>query len=337
MTQTGLEKVSDLSTRPPWRRVVVTGGAGHFGRMVLQRLLEHHTVSSVVSLDIRPSGLEHPKLEDLEADVRDPEISRLLEGADTLVHLAFLITDHRPRERYESINIEGSKNVFRAAAKAGTRQIIYASSIAAYGLVRHHPVPIVETTPRVHQPDFSYNDAKFRVEAFLDHFEDEHPELVVTRLRMASALGAGHEGAIAKALARGYIPYTSNVPWPIVWDEDVADGLVKAFEKRAAGAFNLAADEPMSAPQLAKATGMSALWIPRWFGVCVASLAIFLASLGLGHSTDPAWFKYSDAVLILSSEKARKELGWKRRCNTALEVIQRAREWYASTAQGTRP
>lgn len=310
---------------PGGRRIAVTGGAGHFGTLVLERLLADSEVDSVISLDVRPSGLRHPKLREAEADVRDRAIGAHFEGIDTVIHLAFLISRYRPRELYESINIEGSKNVFRAAAGAGVTQIVYASSVAAYGLVRTHPVPIVEETPRVHQPDFSYNDAKFRVEAHLDDFERQHPAMVVTRLRMVAALGPGQQSAMGKALARGIIPSTSDVPWPIVWADDVADAVVLAVRQRAHGAFNLATDEPRSAAELAAATGMRSLRFPRWLGVLIARLTALTSRFGLGNAIDPAWFKYSDAVLVLSSDKARRELGWVRRCNTSLEVIQRLR------------
>ena len=307
-------------------RIAVTGGAGHFGGMVLRRLVADSGVRSVVCLDVRPPRLTHDKLEAVDADVRDPALARHFEGADAVVHLAFLISRYKPKELYDAINVEGSKNVFRAAVEAGASQILYSSSAAAYGMVRDHPRPITEDTPRVHQPDFSYNDAKFRVEEFLDEFERQHPEVAVTRLRMVAALGPGMESLMGKFLARGIIPSTSDVPWPIVLGEDVVDAFVLALRKRARGAFNLSADEPMTARQLAAATGMRSLRFPRWLGMAVAHLSSLTAKLGLGSALDPAWVKYSDATLILSSEKARRELGWERRCNTSLEVLQRFRE-----------
>ena len=310
----------------PARRIAVTGGSGHFGSSVIELLLADPAIESVVCLDVRPPELTHDKLEFVQADVRDgPSLTRLFEGIDTVIHLAFLISRYRPKELYEGINIEGSKNVCRAAVEAGVTQIVYASSVAVYGLVRTHPVPIVEDSPRVHQPDFSYNDAKWRVEAFMDAFEQQHPQLIITRLRMVSALGPGQDSPIGNLLARGYIPSTSDVPWAIVWVEDVADALVLALKKRARGAFNLSTDEPMSAKELAAATGMRSLRFPRWLGVAGARLSSLAEKLGWGSATDPAWFKYSDAVLVLSSERAIKELGWRRRCNTALEVMQRVR------------
>ncbi|MEM7587393.1 MAG: NAD-dependent epimerase/dehydratase family protein [Acidobacteriota bacterium] len=316
----------------PQRTIAVTGGAGHFGGMVMRRLVEEPTVAKVISLDVRPPGWSHPKLEGVVGDVRDPELARLLEGVDTVVHLAFLISRYKPRSLYESINVEGSKNVFRAAVAAGASQIVYSSSVAVYGLVRDHPVPITEDTPRVHQPDFSYNDAKFRVEAFLDEFEAEHPELIVTRFRMVAALSPGVESMMGRSLTRGVIPSTSDVPWPIIWGEDVADALVLGVRQRARGAFNLSTEEPMSARDLAAAAGMRSLRFPRWLGVLAARLSSIADKLGLGNALDPAWIKYSDAVLVLSSDKARRELGWQPRCNTALEVLQRFRAESSETS-----
>ncbi len=317
---------SGADSVPPPRKVAVTGGSGHFGSNVIKLLLADPTIESVLCLDVVPPKISHDKLEFAKADVRDAEgLVHLFEGVDTVVHLAFLIARYRPKELYEGINIEGSKNVCRAAVSAGVTQIVYASSVAVYGLVRSHPVPIVEDSPRVHQPDFSYNDAKWRVEAFMDEFEQQHPQLIITRLRMVTALGPGQKSAIGNLLAKGYIPSTSDVPWAIVWEEDVGDALVLALKKRARGAFNLSTDEPMSAKELARATGMRSLWFPRWLGVAGAHLSSLAEKLGMGNAVDPAWLKYSDAILVLSSEKAIRELGWKRRCNTALEVMQRVR------------
>src|SRR5690348_10340443 len=125
-------------------RVAVTGGAGQLGTLVLRRLCADRTVAEVRSLDLRPPLAVSPKLKAVEADVRDPELARHLDGCDVLVHLAFLVAKRGKRELQDQVNVEGSKNVFRAALQAGVRRIVYASSIAAYGVVPGHPEPIVE-------------------------------------------------------------------------------------------------------------------------------------------------------------------------------------------------
>src|SRR5262245_28590879 len=120
-------------------RVVVTGGSGQLGTLVLRRLTADRSVASIVSLDLRPPSVASSRIRAVKADVRDPDLERLLDGADAVVHLAFLVTQHRPGGVFESVNIGGSKNVFEAAARARAKQIVYASSVAAYGCVPGHP------------------------------------------------------------------------------------------------------------------------------------------------------------------------------------------------------
>src|SRR5262249_47036878 len=132
---------------------------------------------------------------------------------------------------FESINVGGSKNVFEAAARARVRRIVYASSVAAYGVVPGHPVPIVEDTPRRLQPEFPYAATKYAVEEFLDGFEPGHPEIAVTRLRPGVLFGARMDHPLGSALRRRILIDTDGPAVPIVWDEDVADAIMLALRK----------------------------------------------------------------------------------------------------------
>ena len=72
-------------------------------------------------------------------------LAELFEGADVAVHLAFAIFGDREETR--RINLEGSRNVFEAAAEAGVARLVYASSVAAYGFHPDNPQPLTEETP----------------------------------------------------------------------------------------------------------------------------------------------------------------------------------------------
>jgi nucleoside-diphosphate-sugar epimerase len=70
-------------------------------------------------------------------DVRDPAALEAAFGdVDVVVHLAFILTGNAPRETIREINIEGTLNTFRAAARANATRFVYASSVAAYGFHR---------------------------------------------------------------------------------------------------------------------------------------------------------------------------------------------------------
>src|SRR5439155_15924965 len=105
------------------------------------------------------------------ADVREDGFERHLAGCDALVHLAFLVTQLLPREQFDAVNVGGSANVFHAAAAAGVRHVLYASSVAAYGIVPGHPVPLTEDSARQYQPEFPYPASKYKAEEFRDAYE----------------------------------------------------------------------------------------------------------------------------------------------------------------------
>jgi nucleoside-diphosphate-sugar epimerase len=310
-------------------RVAVTGGSGQLGTLVLRRLCADRRFREVVSLDVKPPLVASGKLRAVTADVRDPDFARHLEGCEVLIHLAFLVAAFPGRQIFDAINVGGSKNVFEAAARAGVKEIVYASSIAAYGVVPGHPVPIVETTARVHQPDFAYSANKWEVEDFLDAFEKDHPDIAIARLRPSTLIGTRMEHPLGYMLKRRRFPAT-NTPFPLVWDEDVADAVMLCIEKKARGAFNVVAEELQRGEELAKTCGMKVLGTPGIALRAWSHASPYLARLGLATPLDPAWIGKTDVPMIASAEKARRELGWKPRCPNAVDVMKR----YVETVPG---
>ena len=303
-------------------RVAVTGAAGQLGTVVLRRLAAERGVTAIRSLDLRPPAVAAGKLEHVRADVRDPGFARFLDGCDALVHLAFIVTGAPPRPVFDAINVGGSKNVFAAAVAVGIKKIVYTSSVAAYGAVHGHPRPIVETTPRVHQPAFPYSAAKWEVEQFLDGFEPAHPDVAIARLRPSIVIGAPTVHAHGAMLARRAIVDVA-APMPLVWDEDVADAVALALRHGARGAFNITAEPAATARQLADACGLRLIRIPKAVIAFGAQLGELAQKLGLSEALDPAWLRLTDVCMEMSADKARRELGWKPRCPTPVDVINR--------------
>jgi nucleoside-diphosphate-sugar epimerase len=313
----------DLLASP--RVVAVTGGSGQLGTLVLRRLLDDVDIARVISIDRRPPMIGSAKLESIIGDVCDGDFARHLQGVDAVIHCAFIISGSERSSLFRAVNVEGSKNVFRAAVSAGVTTIVFVSSITAYGVVAGHPVPIVETTPRVRQADFAYAACKFDVEAFLDEVEPHHPDIAVSRIRANVLMGRRMQHLLGDVLRIGWIPDLDGVPLPIVWDEDVADLIVLALKRGARGAFNAAADELLPATELAARTGARAVKVSRLLLFMHTALYELLTRLNVHLLSDPSWATRTKAPLIGSSEKARRELGWSPRYGTAVAVVERFR------------
>mgnify|MGYP006191883133 FL=1 len=150
--------------------VAVTGPTGTFGHGLMPQLQADDRVDRVVGVARRPfdpAGEGWTKMEYRQGDVRDQSaLADAFEGADVVVHLAFVIVGGN-RERTRAVNVEGTLNAFRAAAEAGARRFVYASSVAAYGFHRDNPVGMREDWPTRPADRLFYAQEKAELEHLL--------------------------------------------------------------------------------------------------------------------------------------------------------------------------
>jgi nucleoside-diphosphate-sugar epimerase/putative sterol carrier protein len=300
-------------------KVVVTGGSGQLGSVVLERLVADDTFERIVSLDVVPPRVPSPRIDWRIADMRDPGLERHLEGADALVHLAFIVMKAASRDTMQAVNVDATKRLFEASASHGVKRIVYTSSVAAYGLVPDLPEPVVETTRRSRTGFLAYADNKFEVEEYLDGFEVAHPDVAVVRLRPGVLLGRRIAHVSEASLRRRVMPVVGSVRGPIVWDQDVADAVVRALKSDVHGAYNLVAADSLSSEDFARLAGFRLLRIPQLLANAVAKVssgARFLSKNG----TDPNWLAVGGFQMLVNSDKAKRELGWQPEYPTAADV-----------------
>jgi nucleoside-diphosphate-sugar epimerase len=135
------------------KKYVVTGGAGFIGSTLVRTLLD--AGGQVAVIDNLLSGHEknlaeiRDRIELHIVDIRDgAAIAPVIAGADTVFHLAAIPSVPRsidePRPSHE-VNIDGTFEVFNAAAQAKVRRLVYAASSSAYG--DSETLPKTETMP----------------------------------------------------------------------------------------------------------------------------------------------------------------------------------------------
>src|SRR3954462_13761803 len=165
-------------------RVVVVGASGNVGTSLLRSLADEPAVESVLGLARRLPNLRFPKTEWRQADISRSDLQPHFEGADAVVHLGWLIQPGRDLATVRATNVDGSARVFGAAAAAGVKSIVYASSVGAYS-----PGPKDRAVDKGWPTDgirsSFYSRHKAEVERLLDLFETEHPEGRTVRLRPA--------------------------------------------------------------------------------------------------------------------------------------------------------
>jgi nucleoside-diphosphate-sugar epimerase len=312
--------------------VAVTGPTGTFGAGLVPRLQAEERVGRIIGLARRPfDPVERgwTKMEYRRGDVRDPEALReAIRDADVVVHLAFLITGNASRETTRAINVEGTLNVFRAAAAAGVRRFVYASSLAAYGFHRDNPVGMTEEWPVRPAARLFYAQEKAELEQLLAEQAAAHPDLALYLLRPPVVLGPHSLGAkdvlpgplapLGRWLVEAgnrRLPFpvpvvVPTLPLQFVHEDDVGRALMLCvLGAGPPGAYNIAGDGVLTAADVAREYGAIPLRVPPGPAQLAARVVSRLPFL------PPAaeWVEALSHPAIMDTTKAKEQLGWRPR------------------------
>jgi UDP-glucose 4-epimerase len=327
--------------------VAVTGPTGDIGRAFLRELDDSPEVDRIVGMARRPFspsefGLE--KTEYRQGDILEEDsLSDLVEGADVLVHLAFIILGSR--DETHQINLQGTRNVFEAATSAGLKRFVYTSSVAAYGFHEENPQPLTEEVAPKGTEQFYYSAQKAELERELHRMVDGSD---VDAYVFRPSIVAGHDAltlitAILEQLQLGgrlpqvtaflkSVPYLKPVlpdpgtPFQLVHHDDVARALVAAVTGRGEpGIYNLAGDGTISFGDLASGLGWYSVPVPNF---AVDATAELIARIPFAPA-ELSWINAARVPVIMDTQKARDTLGWEPRYDTRetlAETIESARD-----------
>ena len=321
-------------------RVVVVGATGNAGTALLRALAVEPGVTSVVGIARRLPDRDAPPYSTAEwvtADIASAEPDELVvghladafRGADAVVHLAWLIQPNRDRDLLRRTNVDGTRRVADAVVRAGVPHLVVASSIGAYSPV-DDDVPRTEDWPARGIPTSHYSVDKAAQERVLDALEAAHPEVAVARVRPSLVFQAlaGAEvsrlfvnSVLPRALTLGrppVLPLPAGLRVQAVHAHDLADAYRRILLARARGAFNVAADDLLSAQDLADVVdhGRHIPLPPK-----VVRAAVLLAWRSRLVAADPGWLDMAMAVPVLDTTRIRTELGW-RPVHTAAQAVQ---------------
>jgi len=319
--------------------VAVTGPTGTFGSGLVPLLQADDRVSRVVGIARRPFDPTErgwSKMVYRQGDVRDVEaLAGAFAGADVVVHLAFLITGNASRETTRAINVDGTLNAFRAAAAAGAKRFVYASSVAAYGFHADNPVGMTEEWPVRPASRLFYAQEKAELEELLAVEAAAHPEVALYMVRPPVVLGPNTVGGkdilpgplaplgrrLAELATRPLplpVPVAvPAVPVQFVHEEDVGQALLLCIVAAGPpGAYNIAGDGVLTGADVARAYGAIPISLPA----APAHLAARVASRLPFLPASAEWVEAAAHPAIIDTTKAKEQLGWRPKY-TGLEAL----------------
>jgi nucleoside-diphosphate-sugar epimerase len=234
-------------------KTLVTGATGFVGRCLVEHLARAgHDVSLLVlpHESQRAPNVARVFLGDL---CEETSLARAVEGQDAVVHLAGAVGYGQTWANCRAINVEGTRNLARAALAAGVRRLVHMSSVAVYGRVSG--VLLAEDSPRRKIGD-PYRDTKVEAEELLQELASQG-KLDLTIVRPTVIYGPGDDKFLprlvenlrsgrARVIGRG----DNGVDLTHVDDVVTFIALALADVRSIGGVFNLTAPTDMTWTEL---------------------------------------------------------------------------------------
>lgn len=311
---------------------VVTGGTGVVGGALLKHLARQQTPVRAL---VRGSKSLPEGVEAAEGDVLSyPTLERAFQGADVVFHVAgvnkMCLPD--PTEMYQ-VNVQGTRNVLRAAANAGVGRIVYTSSAATIG----EEPGMVGTEETPHRGRFSshYERSKYQAEQVV---AIEGAGLDVVVVNPSSVQGPGRStgtGKILLDLIAGKLSTVVDTRVSIVDIDDCARGHMLAAEKGVRGqryilnSFSMTMQEAVALLAEVGGRSLRVRYIPPPLAM-VAGTVIGAAYRVLGRRA-PVCAEMVRTLVhghVYDGSKASRELGL--RYTPANETLSRLLSWARS-------
>jgi dihydroflavonol-4-reductase len=320
--------------------VLITGGTGFVGSAVAIALAARGCrIRALVRRASPRTNLAGVDAEIVEGDVRDgAAVDRAMVGVRYVFHVAadYRLWARRPDEIIRT-NVEGTRNVMRAAKAARVERIVYTSSVAALAL-RADGIPADESIALAEKDAVGpYKRSKVLAQALVERMivDEALPAVIVNP---STPIGPRDirptpTGRLVVESASGRVPAFVDTGLNLVHVDDVAAGHLAALERGRIGErYILGGDNVLLADMLGRVADMTGrrkplLRIPR-FAVYPIAMAAETAAI----FTDREPFitrdglRMSKQTMFFSSRKAQRELGYSARPYD--EGLREAIDWF---------
>lgn len=310
------------------RRVLITGVGSYLGGRLAARLEQDPEFAHVVGLDSRRPAGELGSTELIEADVRDPALSKLIPRAevDTVVHNRIV---RRPGpgmsvRTMHDINVIGSLQLLAACARSPTvGSIVIRGSAGVYGAEPTAPQFLTEEMTRLFPARTRFQRDAAEIENYFEAYSRSHPGVTCTMLRYQPSIGPAVDTQITRYLTQPVCPtYLGFDPrLQLVHEDDALDALVAAVRKPVRGAVNVAARGTIGLTRMIRRAGRRSLPLAAPLFGPVTSTA---RRLGVNAYSDDfrRLLRYGRAV---DTTRLEHEVGFRPRYTT----VDAVEEWIA--------
>jgi UDP-glucose 4-epimerase len=301
------------------RVVLVTGVARDLGRRFARQLAAAPEVDRVIGVDISPPRGDLGAVSFARADIRNPVIAKVImrEQVDTVVHMSVLPpASAGGTAAAKELNVIGSMQLLAACQQSpDLEHFVLKSSTTVYGSSSRDPAMFSEDMDARRVGAVGFVKDLNEVEGYVRGFARRRPDVRVTTLRTANAIGPGLSTPVTAYFKLPVIPTVLGFDprMQFLNDTDLIDAIEHATLSDVAGTFNIAGDGVMMLSQAIRRLGRPALPMPG-FAVATFGSAMRQARLTDLSREQVSFLTYGRGV---DTTRMREVLGFKPSRTTA--------------------
>jgi UDP-glucose 4-epimerase len=298
-------------------KIFLTGASGYLGGVLAQHLSRCPEIESITGIGSRPPSAPLPsRLNYIRMDVRSPDLQAAMAGHDMVIHAAAVVLwpARMPERERDDINLNGTRNVARAALKNGVRRFLHASSMAVYDPRLARGCSNVTENFQLGRSDsyFYYWSTKAAAERLVT--EVLAPSgILLTLLRPIYIVGP-RSHATVEALRKNAVNLLGhNSRRQFIHEDDVASAFIQALRTEMPGPYNVVPDDFIRMREVWRMVGARRVpTVPLW----LARGITLIRWKYLGSPIHPSWVE--DMLVDFTGSNARlKETGWAPRHGSA--------------------
>lgn len=235
-------------------KILVTGATGFIGRSLSEQLAQNgHEVIALCRNTDHPYLIRHRNIIPVKGDILDTESLKVaIQDCRQVYHTAALAKMWcRIKDDYYQVNVNGTRNVLKAAAGAGVDKVVYTSTCGVWGPTIKHPMN--EDDPRVDGFAIDYERTKYLAEIEARKFAEQGLNIVTVNPSRVYGEGPVTESNSVGKMVSSYlkgkwriIPGRGEQISNYAYLDDVVKGHILAMEKGISGERYILGGEDIS-------------------------------------------------------------------------------------------